>query len=98
MDGAKRIGEALALKAFDFTDDFRVLHVTRSIWHGREQDPPPPPQFGKWILQSHLLRCCGHSRRVRTGICFPLVLAVPSGKVNRAAGVGVHAGPEFLKN
>jgi hypothetical protein len=23
-------------------EDFRVLHITRSIWHGREQDPKTP--------------------------------------------------------
>lgn len=37
-----RAGEALALKATDFSSEFRVLHVTRSIWHGREQDPKTP--------------------------------------------------------
>jgi integrase len=37
-----RIGEALALRASDFTADCRVLRVTRSIWHGKEQDPKTP--------------------------------------------------------
>jgi integrase len=34
-----RIGEALGLKATDFSDDCSVLHVQRSIWHGQEQAP-----------------------------------------------------------
>lgn len=37
-----RIGEALALKPTDLSPDCRVLHVRRSIWHGREQDPKTP--------------------------------------------------------
>src|SRR5438128_1404600 len=32
-----RIGEALALKASDFSSDFRSLEVRRSMWRGREQ-------------------------------------------------------------
>ena len=34
-----RIGEALALKPTDFSQDCRVLQVSRSIWHGQEQAP-----------------------------------------------------------
>jgi integrase len=34
-----RIGEALALRRTDFGPDCRVLHVRRSIWRGREQEP-----------------------------------------------------------
>jgi integrase len=34
-----RIGEALGLKAEDLSDDCRILHVQRSIWHGQEQAP-----------------------------------------------------------
>lgn len=34
-----RIGEALALRSTDFGADCRVLHVRRSLWHGREQEP-----------------------------------------------------------
>ena len=37
-----RIGEALALKTTDLSPDCRVLHVRRSIWHGREQEPKTP--------------------------------------------------------
>jgi integrase len=34
-----RIGEALALKREDFSEDFLTLRVTRSLWHGDEQAP-----------------------------------------------------------
>ena len=34
-----RIGEALALRSTDFGPDCRVLHVRRSLWRGREQEP-----------------------------------------------------------
>jgi integrase len=34
-----RIGEALGLRDSDFGPDCRVLHVTRSIWRGKEQEP-----------------------------------------------------------
>jgi integrase len=37
-----RIGEALALKATDFSQDCRILSVQRSIWHGKEQEPKTP--------------------------------------------------------
>jgi integrase len=37
-----RIGEALALKPSNLSPDGRVLHVRRSIWHGREQEPKTP--------------------------------------------------------
>jgi integrase len=37
-----RIGEALALKSTDLSPDCGVLHVRRSIWHGREQEPKTP--------------------------------------------------------
>lgn len=37
-----RIGEALALKRNDLSSDYRLLHVTHSVWHGREQEPKTP--------------------------------------------------------
>jgi integrase len=37
-----RIGEALALKPTDFSPDCLMLHVSRSIWDGREQAPKTP--------------------------------------------------------
>jgi len=38
----------------------------------------PPSLSGKWISRCHLLRCGGRSRKVRAGVCFPPVRAVPS--------------------
>jgi len=37
-----RIGEALALKREDFSEDFLTLRVTRSLWHSEEQAPKTP--------------------------------------------------------
>lgn len=37
-----RIGEALGLKTEDLSDDCTVLQVSRSIWHGLEQEPKTP--------------------------------------------------------
>jgi integrase len=34
-----RIGEALGLRHSDFSNDCRVLHVQRSVWHGKPQLP-----------------------------------------------------------
>ena len=34
-----RIGEALGLKASDFSPDCQVLYINRSIWRGKEQEP-----------------------------------------------------------
>jgi integrase len=34
-----RIGEALGVKTSDLADDCRILHVRRSIWRGKEQEP-----------------------------------------------------------
>jgi integrase len=34
-----RIGEALGLKTSDLSPDCCILHVRRSVWHGREQEP-----------------------------------------------------------
>jgi len=34
-----RIGEALALRSTDFGPDCRLLHVRRSLWRGKEQEP-----------------------------------------------------------
>ena len=34
-----RIGEGVAVKVDDLSDECRVLNITRSIWHGQEQQP-----------------------------------------------------------
>ena len=92
-----RIGEALALKASDFTEDFRVLKVTRSIWHGKEQDPKTPAAVREIDLAESLAAILRAYAEGRSGYLF----ATRSGRplshrnVHRAAGVGVHAFRRF---
>jgi integrase len=88
-----RIGEALALKARDFTDDFRVLHVTRSIWHGREQDPKTPAAVREVDIAEPLAEMLRAFAEGKDGYLFSTRSGRPIGhrNVNRAAGVGVHA-------
>ncbi len=88
-----RIGEALALKASDFTDDFRVLHVTRSIWHGREQEPKTPAAVREVDLAEPLAALVRAFAEDKDGYLFSTRSGRPIGhrNVNRAAGVGVHA-------
>ncbi|MGA8437816.1 MAG: hypothetical protein WB762_31170 [Candidatus Sulfotelmatobacter sp.] len=105
-----RIGEALALKASDFTDDFRVLHVTRSIWHGREQDPKTPAAVREVDLAESLTTLVRAFAEGKDGYLFSTRSGRPIGhrNVNRAAGVGaMHSGafarkrfavPEFPRN
>jgi integrase len=88
-----RIGEALALKARDFSDDFRVLHVTRSIWHGREQDPKTPAAVREVDIAEPLAEMLRAFAEGKDGYLFATRSGRPIGhrNVNRAAGVGVHA-------
>ena len=88
-----RIGEALAVKASDFTEDFRVLKVTRSIWHGKEQSPKTPSAVREIDIAEELAAMVRDYAQDRSGYLF----ATRSGRplahrnVHRAAGVGVHA-------
>jgi integrase len=88
-----RIGEALAVKASDFTENFRVLKVTRSIWHGKEQTPKTPSAVREIDITEELAAMVRDYAQDRTGYLF----ATRSGRplshrnVNRAAGVGLHA-------
>jgi integrase len=40
-----RIGEGLALKPEDFSEDCRVIHITHAIWKKKGQDPKTPASF-----------------------------------------------------
>lgn len=88
-----RIGEALALKASDSTDDFRVLRVTRSIWHGQEQDPNTPAAVREVDIAEPLAEMVRAFAEGKDGYLFSSRSGRPLGhrNVNRAAGVGVHA-------
>jgi integrase len=92
-----RIGEALALKASDFADDFRVLRVTRSIWHGREQSPKTPSAVREVDLAEPLAAVVRVFAEGKDGYLFATRSGRPLGHryVNRAAGVGVHAFRRF---
>lgn len=51
-----RIGEALALRATDFGPDCRVLHIRRSIWRGKEQEPKTPNAVRVVDIPEHLAK------------------------------------------
>jgi integrase len=88
-----RIGEALAVKASDFADDFRVLKVSRSIWHGKEQSPKTPSAVREIDIAEELAALVRDYAKGRTGYLFATKSGRPLGhrNVHRAAGVGVHA-------
>ena len=92
-----RAGEALALKATDFSSDFRVLHVTRSIWHGREQDPKTPSAVREVDLAEPLAALLKTYAGGKPGYLFATRSGRPLAQrnVNRAAGVGLHAFRRF---
>jgi len=88
-----RIGEALAVKASDFTAGFRVLKVTRSIWHGKEQSPKTPSAIREIDIAEPLAALLKVYAEGRAGYLFATKSGRPLGhrNVHRAAGVGVHA-------
>ncbi len=92
-----RAGEALALKATDFSSGFRVLYVTRSIWHGREQDPKIPSAVREVDVAEPLAALLKTYAEGKLGYLFATRSGRPLGQrnVNRAAGVGLHAFRRF---
>ena len=70
-----RIGEALGLKIEDLSDDRSVLHVRRSVWHGREQEPKTPnavrvvdvPEPLAQLLRNHAVEKQGYLFATRNG-------------------------------
>jgi integrase len=87
-----RIGEALALKATDFSPDFRVLEVTRSIWHGREQDPKTPAAVREVDIAEPLAALLQVYAEGRSGYLFGTRSGRPIAQRNahRAVGRGLH--------
>jgi integrase len=87
-----RIGEALALKRTDFSPDFRVIHVTRSIWHGREQDPKTPAAVREVDLPEPLAALMQLYAEGRSGYLFGTKSGRPLAQrnVHRAVGRGLH--------
>jgi len=92
-----RAGEALALKLTDFAPDFRVLHVTRSIWHGREQNPKTPAAVRQIDIAEPLAGLLRVYTEGKTGYIFATRSGRPLAQrnVHRAAGVGLHAFRRF---
>jgi integrase len=92
-----RAGEALAMKATDFSSDFRVLRVTRSIWHGREQEPKTPAAVREVDIAEPLAALLRVYVEGRAGYIFATRSGRPLAQrnVHRAAGVGLHAFRRF---
>lgn len=94
-----RIGEALALKRPDFSSDFRVVHITRSIWRGREQAPKTPAAVREVDVPeplAALLRYYANSK-ASNEFLFATRSGHPLGQRNvlRASGVGCHSFRRF---
>jgi integrase len=92
-----RAGEALALKPTDFSRDFRVLRVTKSIWHGVEQLPKTPAAVREIDVAEPLAALLRNYADGKTGYLFATRSARPLAhrNVHRAAGVGLHAFRRF---
>jgi hypothetical protein len=70
-----------------------VLHVTRSIWHGREQDPKTPAAIREVDIAEPLAEMLRAVAEGKDGYLFSTRSGRPLGyrNLNRAAGVGLHA-------
>jgi integrase len=92
-----RAGEALVLKPSDFSPDFRVLHVTKSIWHGREQDPKTPAASREVDIAEPLAALLQVFAEGKAGYMFGTRSGRPLAQrnVHRAAGVSLHAFRRF---
>ena len=92
-----RIGEALALKATDFSPDFRVIHVTRSIWRGKEQEPKTPAAIREIDIAEPLAALMCVYAEGRSGYLFATKSGRPLTQRHalRASGVGLHAFRRF---
>lgn len=66
-----RIGEALALKHEDLSPDCRVLHVRRSVWHGKEQDPKTPAAVRDVDISEPLAGLLREYAADKPGLLFP---------------------------
>ena len=96
-----RIGEALALKASDFTSDFRTVRITRSIWHGNEQDPKTPAAVREVDIAEPLAFLLGVYAAQKVKAPSEFLFSTRSGRpiaqrnALRVAGVGLHAFRRF---
>lgn len=96
-----RIGEALALKWEDLSENCAVLNVRRSIWHGQEQEPKTPNAVRVIDIPDELARMLRELRRESVYL-FHTKKGLPLGQRNairalHATGkkVGFHAFRRF---
>ena len=96
-----RIGEALALKPTDFGSDCRVLHVRRSVWHGKEQEPKTanairtvdvPEELAR-VLRPYVASASGYLFSAKSG--KPLQHRNVLHVLHGIQKIGVHAFPRF---
>jgi len=97
-----RAGEALALKPTNLSPDGRVLHVRRSIWNGREQEPKTPSAVREIDLPELLAVLLRGYAANKSGYLFATASGKPLGQRNvlralHATGktVGLHAFRRF---
>ena len=70
-----RIGEAVAVKTEDLSEDCTILNINRSIWHGQEQAPKTPnavrvidiPEELASVLQQHFAGKAGYLFSTKDG-------------------------------
>jgi integrase len=96
-----RVGEALALRSTDFGPDCRVLHVSRSVWRGNEQEP----KTSNAVRVVDIPEVFASKLREYVGSINGLVFATADGKtlqqrnvlrvLHRAKHVGFHAFRRF---
>jgi integrase len=87
-----RIGEALALRGTDFSADFRVIRVTRSIWNGKEQTPKTHAAIREVDIAEPLPMLMQVFAVGRSGYLFGTKSGRPLAQrnVHRAVGRGLH--------
>jgi integrase len=77
-----RIGEALGLKASDFSSDCRILQVRRSIWGGKEQSPKTPSAIRVVDIPEGLAEFLHESITGKSGYIFATKSGKPLGQRN----------------
>lgn len=92
-----RAGEVLALKSSDFNEDFSVLHVSRSIWKGKEQAPKTPAAVRDIDIVEPLVAVLRAYAVGKSGFLFATKSGRPLSQrnVHRAAGHALHAFRRF---
>jgi integrase len=97
-----RIGEALALKPSDSSSDYRVLHVRRSIWRGKEQEPKTPNAVREIDLPESLAQLLREYAANKSGYLFATSSGRPLAQRNvlralHATGkkIGLHSFRRF---